>query len=219
VASHVIYDLDGLLLDTEPFYTRATQQIVGRFGKTFDWSVKSRMMGRRESESARILVEALKLPISPEDYLRERTVLLDQMFPEAQPRPGAERLTRRLHDRGVPQAIASGSKRRTYDLKITRHREWFSVFDVVVTGDDPEVRSGKPAPDIFLVAARRLGATPAQCLVFEDSPSGAEAALSAGMSVVAVPDPNLDPALFQRAHRTITSLEQYDPADWQLALS
>ena len=65
----VVFDMDGVLLDTEIFYTRVTQQIVGRYGKTFDWTIKSHMVGRPAIESARYLVETLSLPILPEEYL------------------------------------------------------------------------------------------------------------------------------------------------------
>jgi len=68
----VIFDVDGLLLDTEIVYTRVTQKIVSRFGKTFDWSIKANMIGRAEAESARYLVQALDLPITPDEYLAER---------------------------------------------------------------------------------------------------------------------------------------------------
>ena len=74
----ILYDMDGLLLDTENFYTDVTQQIVSRYGKNFDWSIKSQMLGRPALESARTLVRVLELPIRPEDYLMERKALLNQ---------------------------------------------------------------------------------------------------------------------------------------------
>ena len=80
----ILYDMDGLLLDTENFYTDVTQQIVSRYGKNFDWSIKSQMLGRPAFESAITLVRVLELPIQPEDYLLERKVLLNQRFPERQ---------------------------------------------------------------------------------------------------------------------------------------
>lgn len=67
--THLVYDMDGLLLDTEPFYTKATQIIAGKYGKVFDWSVKSQMIGKRASDSARLLVESLELPLTPAEYL------------------------------------------------------------------------------------------------------------------------------------------------------
>ena len=195
----VIYDLDGVLLDTEPFYTQVTQEIVGRYGKTFDWSVKSRMIGRPSIESARTLVAALELPLTPEDYLRERAKKLEVLFRESPAVHGAERFTRAIAERGIPQAIATSSERRLFELKALRHREWFSIFAAIVTGDDPRVAAGKPAPDIFLRAASDLEIPAPDCLVFEDAPAGVAAARSAGMRVVALPDPAMDRARYADA--------------------
>jgi pseudouridine-5'-monophosphatase len=214
--THVIYDMDGLLLDTEPFYTEVTQAIVGRYGHTFDWTVKSRMIGKKAADSAHILVDAFQLPISPEDYLREREAMLATLFPSAQAMPGARRLTMHLSSHGVPQAVASSSHRRDFELKITQHREWFACFQCVVLGDDPEVKRGKPAPDIFLAAANRIGALPSQCLVIEDAPSGVEAARAAGMLVVAVPNPAMKADAFRDATQVLSSLEFFDPTIWGL---
>lgn len=212
----VIYDMDGLLLDTEPFYTAASQLIAKRYGKVFDWSVKSRMIGQRAADSARVFTEALGLPLTPEEYLQMRQTVLDELFPLAKPMPGAIRLTRHLHGHGVPQAVATSSDRRHYALKTSRHQEWFRLFDCIVIGDDPAVREGKPAPDIFLLAAERLGIPAAQCLVFEDSPVGVAAARTAGMSVIAVPDPHLEPEVFQAADMLLRNLSDFDPAAWGL---
>ena len=214
--THVIYDMDGLLLDTEPFYTEVTQAIVGRYGHTFEWSLKSRMMGKKAADSARILVDALHLPITPEDYLRERESMLLALFPKAQAMPGARRLTMHLAGHGIPQAVATSSHRRDFELKITQHREWFACFQHIVVGDDPAVKRGKPAPDIFLAAAARMGAAPSQCLVFEDAPSGIAAARAAGMPVIAVPNPNVSPEAYRDATQVLSSLEAFDPEAWAL---
>jgi HAD superfamily hydrolase (TIGR01509 family) len=208
--------MDGLLLDTEPFYTEVTQTIVGRYGHTFEWSLKSRMIGKKAIDSARILVDALQLPITPEDYLRERESMLAALFPTAQAMPGARRLTGHLAEHGIPQAVASSSHRPEFELKITQHRDWFACFQCVVLGDDPAVKKGKPAPDIFLAAAERLGASPAQCLVLEDAPSGVEAARAAGMAVVAVPNPAMSADAYRDANQILSSLESFDPAVWGL---
>lgn len=214
--THVIYDMDGLLLDTEPFYTRATQIIAGRYGKVFDWSIKSKMIGKRASDSARVLVESLHLPLTPAEYLEAREEILEQMFPTAEPAAGAVRLTRHFHRHRVPQAVASSSNRHHFELKTCRHKDWFSIFSCVVIGDDPAVKQGKPAPDIFLVAAHRLNAPPSNCLVFEDAPAGAEAALAAGMSVVVVPDPNMNHEAYPRAAQIIGTLDEFNPGEYGL---
>jgi pseudouridine 5'-phosphatase len=214
--THIIYDNDGLLLDTEPFYTKAHQAIAGRFGKVFDWSVKRKMIGLRAEDSANVLIHSLQLPLSIPEYLEARTSILAELFPQAEPLPGTVRLTMHLHHKGLFQAVATSSDRYNFDLKITRHHEWFSIFECLVMGDDPEIKHGKPAPDIFLLAASRMKANPAHCLVFEDSPAGVEAARAAGMFVVAVPDPNMDDVEYRNAHQIIRDLNDVELAGWGL---
>ena len=209
----VIYDLDGVLLETEHFYTEVTQEIVSVYGKRFDWSVKSKMIGRPSLESARDLVEALELPIRPEDYLRMREKGLIERFPLSQEKPGAEAFVRILAARGVPQAVATSSEKRLYDLKTSRHSEWFALFAAKVTGDDPRVAKGKPAPDIFLVAAADLAVDARDCVVFEDAPAGVEAARAAGMQVIAVPDVQMDRAKYADADLVIDDFRALTPAN------
>lgn len=207
----LIYDLDGVLLDTEPFYTQVTSEIVAEYGKTFDWSIKSNMIGRPSLESARYLVEALELPIAPEEYLSRRAQRLEALFRDAPATRGARRFTEEIARRGVPQAIATSSERRLFEIKAEHHREWFRIFRAVITGDDPRVERGKPAPDIFLRAAEDLGVVPSQCAVFEDAPSGVAAALAAGMSVIAIPDPAMDKARYSNASWVVESFDSIEP--------
>jgi len=203
--------MDGVLLDTERFYTQVTQEIVGRYGKTFDWSVKGDMIGRTALDAARYLVETLELPIAPEEYLREREAGLAALMPTAEAMPGARELTNELLVRGVPQGLATSSSRAFFDLKRQRHAQWFAaVFRVIITGDDPRLHRSKPAPDIFLRAAQDLGADPASCVVFEDAPVGVEAARAAGMQVIAVPDPAMDRTRYGDADLVVASLRDVD---------
>ena len=111
--------------------------------------------------------------------------------------------------------MATSSTRVLFDLK-TQHHAWFDQFDQIVTGDDPDIRQGKPAPDIFLTAAKRLGVTPSDCLVFEDAPSGMKAARAAGMAVVVVPEPEMDKSRYTAADEILQSLQEFKPEHWQL---
>lgn len=211
--THVVFDLDGVLLDTEGFYTRVTQEIVGRYGKVYDWSIKGHMLGRPATDAARYLVHTLALPITPEDFLIERDLLLAELFPESLPMPGARELTAALAARGVGQAVATSTTREGVVLKTGRHRDWFRLFDAIIAGDDPRVGCGKPAPDIFLVAAEALGVAPAHCVVVEDAPAGIVAAHAAGMQVIAVRDPGMDPARLADAELVVGSLAELTPGD------
>ncbi len=202
--SHVIFDLDGVLLDTEKLYTEATQSVVGPYGKTFDWSLKSSLMGRHEREAAELLVKTLELPITAEEYLRRAAPIAEGLFATAVEVPGAEAFVAKLAERGHTLAVGTSSSRRLYQLK-TSHLPWFSVFSAVVSGDHPEVRALKPAPDIFMAAARAIGADPSRCLVIEDSPAGVLAARAAGMSVVAIPDAALASERFAEAQLIVRS--------------
>ena len=208
--------MDGLLLDTEGIYTEVTQQIVGEYGKVFDWSVKGKIIGRRAIQAAEIIVESLDLPITPQDYLDSRKNVLLEKFKDTAPLPGAKEMTTHFFDLGMPQAIATSSSSPMFEAKFEKHKKWFSQFTQIIKGDDPELKEGKPAPDIFLLAAKRLRVDPAECLVFEDAPTGTEAALAAGMSVVVVPDPNMDHCHYKNASQIISSLKDFDPEYWGL---
>jgi pseudouridine-5'-monophosphatase len=209
----VIFDLDGVLLDTEHFYTEVTEEICREYGKTFDWSIKSNMIGRPSLESARYLVDELSLPITAEEYLERRAIRLDELFPLAKEKPGAEAFTRELASRGVPIAVATSSERHLFERKTLEHQDWFSVFGAIVVGDDPRVKRGKPAPDVFLVAAGELGARSAECVVFEDAPAGLAAAHAAGMQVVAIPDDGMDRSRYLDAELVIRAYRDLSPED------
>ena len=208
--------MDGLLLDTEGIYTEVTQDIVGEFGKVFDWSVKKTIIGRPAAQAAKIIVESLDLPISSQDYLDSRKDVLIEKFKNTQPLPGAKEMTTHFFKHGIPQAIATSSSSPIYDAKYRNHKKWFSQFSQIVRGDDPELKQGKPAPDIFLLAAKRVGVEPSECLVFEDAPSGAEAAIAAGMSVIVVPPSEMDYKFYKNASQIIPSLNEFDPQSWGL---
>lgn len=202
----VIFDLDGVLLDTEPLYTQATQAVVGEWGKVFDWSVKADMIGRAALDGARYLVERLALPITPEEYIARSEPRLEALFENVAAMPGAEALVTSLAGRR-PIAVATSSVRRLYEIKVAPH-PWFARFDAIVAGDDARVRALKPAPDIFLVAAERLGVDPAECVVIEDALAGVQAARAAGMRVIAMPDAHVDRARYAAADVIAASLDE-----------
>ena len=220
--SHCVFDMDGLLLDTERLYSLAQQRVCDRFGKVFTSEVKAAMMGKRSLESAQAFVRGMGLEgqIAPEEFLAERDAHLHQMFPTAALMPGVQRLLEHLHASKVPCCIATSSNRRHFELKTQRHRESFDrIFDHVVTGDD--VSQGKPHPEIFLSAAAIFASKPRpeECLVFEDAENGIAAAEAGGFPTVFVP--TLDPVEGSIApegtpSECIRSLEEFNPETWGL---
>lgn len=213
--THVIFDVDGLLLDTEPLIAAIAQTIAGRYGKTLDRDTLARTAGRNAQDSAQILVDRLALPITRETYLAEKAALVPQMYPKADAKPGAYRLVAHLHRHGIPQAIATSSSLEHFTLKAQRHA-WIALFDSIVTGEDPDLKAGKPAPDIFLLAAQRLGASPSNCLVMEDSLAGVAAARAAGMAVVAVPELPEFADQYTEADQVLPSIADFEPQRWGL---
>lgn len=217
--THCIFDMDGLLLDTERLYTEVTQSIAEPYGKTYTWEIKQTIMGLQRDEAAEAIVAALELPLTPAEYVQISTERINRVMEECQLMPGAERLVRHLHQHQIPIALATSSGADSVEVKTKNHRELFELFGHKVMGSsDAEVKEGKPAPDIFLVAASRFPdrPDPSQCLVFEDAPNGVTAAIAAGMQAVMVPDPHIEED--QRKHATLVlrTLEDFRPEQFGL---
>jgi pseudouridine-5'-monophosphatase len=212
VPKAVLFDLDGVLLDTEPLYTQATQAVTSQYGRDYDFALKRQVMGGSAIAGAKVIIEALGLPLSPEEYLAQRRLHLEQLFRTAPPIEGAEQLVSQLATYRLPLAVATSSERSLFELK-TRPHSWFSLFTKVICGDDPRIAAPKPAPDIFQLAAAELGVRADECLVFEDSPAGVAAAHAAGATVIARRNPALSAENLAIAQLVVTRYDELDLKD------
>ena len=180
----IVFDNDGLLLDTEPCWTLAETAVFERHGREFDLDAKRALVGTAPETAARVLERLLELPGRGEELSAELYALaLEEIAAGAEPRPGAVELLGAL-DRGWPVAVASNSPRSHLLAGLTR-TGLADRFDAVLGVE--EVADPKPAPDLYLRACELIGATPTSSLALEDSPPGVAAARAAGLYVLGVP--------------------------------
>jgi HAD superfamily hydrolase (TIGR01509 family) len=181
-----LFDLDGLLLDTEPLHARAWRDAAQSFGSQLDPARLVALRGRRRHDCADQVLAWIEADghrcESRDALLAVRQPIAERLLAQAPAMAGAEHLVRSCHRLGVPMALATSSSRAAVDLKAAPH-PWLELITTRVHGDDAELGAGKPAPDVFLLAAARLGVEPTACWAFEDSPAGALAAAAAGCRV------------------------------------
>lgn len=214
--THCLFDMDGLLLNTEQLYTKITQQMLEEQGCTEKYTMdfKVTLMGGQSLEVANAIIKHFKLDISPEKFVVRQRELANELMPSADLMPGVEKLLHHLSSHNVPIALATSSSEEMFILKTGRHSKLFELFQHRVCGSsDDEVVHGKPAPDIFIVAAKRFPDQPhpSKCLVFEDAPNGVKAAVAAGCQVVMVPEDYVPDELRKDATLVVKSLEHFKP--------
>lgn len=181
----VLWDLDGTLVDTEPLWFAAEEALAARHEAPWSAQDARAIVGNALLDSGAYIKDRMGLSLTPTEVVEE---LLDFMVPAVQSdlvfRPGAVELLAELGGSAVPCALVTASWRRMVDPIVALLPQ--GTFAAVVTGD--EVSRGKPHPDAYLLAARALGVDAANCLVIEDSATGAAAAEAAGAAVVVVPN-------------------------------
>jgi HAD superfamily hydrolase (TIGR01509 family) len=202
----VIFDMDGLMLDTEPLYKAAWQQATAELGFVLDDECYANLIGLREEESEDELLKRFGEQFPLENFRRRWPAAFHARIEAGgiPVKPGLAELLDFVAARQLPCAIATSSHRGYADVSL-RRAGLEGRFDVIVTGE--VVARAKPAPDIYLEAARRLGAEPARCAALEDSDLGVLSARAAGMIPIAVPDLKpLSPTAAAAAFRIVKTL-------------
>ncbi len=206
----VIFDMDGLMVDSEPMHYEAVNRVLARYGVELSRVENARYVGVPDVDTFADLVERYGLPVSSATLVAEkRATYLELIGGRVAAQPGLYPLLDRLAADEYVLAVASSSPMVEIELILgrlgvkERFRGCFSA---------EQVARGKPAPDLFLHAASQVGAQPAECLVLEDAPSGVRAAKSAGMICFAVPSEAARSGDFSPADRVLVSLDEVYPA-------
>jgi HAD superfamily hydrolase (TIGR01509 family) len=200
----VVFDLDGLLINSEDLYEQAGETVLRRRGKTYDAALREQMMGRPVVDAIKLMIDCHSLPDPLEDLMCEcREVLEGLLATSIAPMPGVDELLDELQAARIPAAVATSGARDYVDYVLTRLK-LKDRFRFILTADD--IQHGKPDPEVYLLAAQRLGVLPAEMLVLEDSANGCRAAVAAGAFTVAVPNRHTRDHIFAGARFIADSL-------------
>lgn len=179
----VIFDLDGVLVDSEPAQGKASRDLFARYGKKYTERHGQEFLGVRVREEIAILKRRWHLEPSVEMLLAQRRQIFERLLGSLELKPGARELLQQLAVRHIPLGLGTSSETWYVDRVMAKFN-LRRYFKAIVTGDD--VVKGKPDPEVYLKVARGLGVAPEECVVIEDAPSGAAAAKAAGMAVILI---------------------------------
>lgn len=211
----IIFDMDGLLVDSEPVWEEAENGVLSSYGKIHTPEGRQQLIGLRMDEfldKMRVIYEIQASAESLYDDVLERMLALIPL--RVKPQPGAAEIVEYVAGGSFPAAIASSSPSLIIEA-VVKSQGWVDLLPVRCSAQT--VARGKPAPDVYLKAADLLGIAPADCLALEDSPNGARAAVAAGMTCYAVPDPShsgpaafagITENVFENLHAVLAQLKQ-----------
>ena len=212
----VLFDLDGLLIDSEIIYYRMAEEMVQKYGGTFSLAQYVRNnSGRTLDANIRDYIALCDMPITVEEGMQWTADREIELTKDGIPlKPGAEELIKYLDGQGIRMILATSSLPDRAE-RILRLNGVFDYFDGAVYGS--EVRRGKPDPEVFLIAAKKAGEPPANCLVLEDSENGIRAAHAGGFPVICVPDLKVpDKTVLAMTTAVVKSLDEVIPLLKQL---
>ena len=177
-----LFDLDGLLLDTEPLHGRGWWEAAAPFGTQLSEDQLMQLKGRRRLDCAAQVDAWLAEPVGVETLLAVQQPIVRALLPDAAAMPAAQELVAHCHSQGIPMALVTSSSSDAVEFKAAPH-PWLEQIRERVYGDDPDLDAGKPDPAPFRLAAQRLGLKPEDCWALEDSQAGSQSAHHAGCQV------------------------------------
>ncbi len=201
----VLFDLDGVLIDSEPFSREASDKVLADVGIRQTEEERKNVFGRRTRENYQAAVDARGLEVDVDGLVAKKNRLFAKLIRgRLKPVPGVLELLGELDDAGVKKAVVSSSPMDRVNVSL-EEVGLVMGFDLILSGDC--CVQGKPDPEPFLLAAERLGLEPSGCVVLEDAEAGIEAAKAAGMKVVAVRSPNTHGQDLGGADAVVDSME------------
>ncbi len=177
-----LFDLDGVLIDSEPLHGQAWKETAALFNLNLTDDKLKLLRGKRRIDCAIELVKLIPKAVEEKDLLNLHKPISRQLILKARAMKGSESLVKNCHEKNIPMALVTSSSFESFQIKTSPHK-WMNLFSVIVLGDDKLLAKGKPAPDPYQLAAKKLNISPQECWAVEDSISGVTSALEAGCFV------------------------------------
>ncbi len=200
----VIFDMDGLMIDSEPYHQKAFDLVLKKYGSSLSIEENSAYVGIGDAAAARDMITRKKLPITAEELISQKeSVYMTYLHTDILPKDGLVDLLKFLKSKGILTSVASGSILNEIQA-VLKHLNIEKYFDFYCSST--QVARGKPAPDVFQYAVEHLGVSPGDCIVLEDAPSGLQAGKSANIPVIIVPSLETKDKDFSTADHIVASL-------------
>ncbi|MCA9945873.1 MAG: HAD family phosphatase [Ardenticatenaceae bacterium] len=202
----IVFDMDGLMVDSEPLSQQAWDEYLRPYGHKLSEEIVENIIGLRADISTPYIKELFNLPEPVPTIISKRAAIYSQIRANGVPTmPGLQPLHAEIARRNIPWGVATSSP-RAHAVEILHQLGLQDRCQAITAGD--EVKQGKPNPEIYLLAAERLGIAPQDCLALEDSGPGSRAAVTAGMTVIAIPNRQTKTADFSHVHYRYNALDE-----------
>jgi HAD superfamily hydrolase (TIGR01509 family) len=219
-ATHIIFNMDGVVLDTEGIHEYAHSMYLAKYKKKYTSELRKTVMGMSLEDQGKQILNNYDIPLmTPEIYAHGIWQYMRDLCPKCRIIKGADDFICHLKSHKVPIALATSSNARAFHFKSKQYKKLMNAFCHIVLGDDHDITRGKPSPDLYLLAAERFPNAPrdmSKVLVIEDSPAGVRAAKAAGMQCVMLADNIFKKGEVKEADDMVRLLENISLKDFTL---